>query len=155
MNIKQCLLAGLFLLTITLCLACSSKIVRGQAPIIRVSELSHGNGEISLQLNIRNLNGVALDIQAIDFRLSVDEQVLIDYQGPSSTNITANGTEVREISVPENEAAGALLDQLQKGEFKSLPYALKGKVNTTGDGSLRFNNEGHIYPVPGRPGHFR
>jgi len=48
-----------------------------------------------------------------------------------------------------------LLNSLQNGEVQSLPYTLKGSVSSIDDGSLHFEHEGHIYPLPGRPGHFR
>jgi len=153
MTPKFNLLAGLFLLTLGV--ACSSPVVRGQAPIVRISELTQNSESLSLQLNIRNLNGEPLDIQTIKFRLSVDDDILADYEGSASTNISANGTEVRNIQAQETSSGRQLLDQLQNGDVNSLPYSLEGSVSTSGDGTLRFSYEGHIYPVPGRPGHFR
>jgi len=44
---------------------------------------------------------------------------------------------------------------LQNGDVKSLPYSLRGSVSTREEGILYFEYEGHIYPLPGRPGHFR
>jgi hypothetical protein len=32
---------------------------------------------------------------------------------------------------------------------------LKGTVISKDEGTLRFEHEGHIYPLPGKPGHFR
>jgi hypothetical protein len=55
----------------------------------------------------------------------------------------------------ESETSRQLLDTLENGDVKSLPYSLKGFVTTLGDGTLRFEYEGHIYPLPGRPGRFR
>ena len=48
-----------------------------------------------------------------------------------------------------------MLDTLQNGEVKSLPYWLKGSIESIEDGTLPFQYEGHIYPSPGRPGQFR
>lgn len=125
--------------------------------MVRITELSHQDNMINLQVNMRNINGVDLDIQSIDFRLSVNdsEDELFAYQGPVGTNIVANGTESWSVDVEESTATRELLDKLESGDIKSLPYALKGSVISTGDGTLRFEYEGHIYPLPGKPGHFR
>jgi len=125
--------------------------------MVRITELSHRDNMINLQVNMRNINGVDLDIQSIDFRLSVNdsEDELFAYQGPVDTNIVANGTESWSVDVEESTATRELLDKLESGDIKSLPYALKGSVISTGDGTLRFEYEGHIYPLPGKPGHFR
>ena len=125
--------------------------------MVRMTELSHQDSNISLQVTMRNLNGVDLDIKSIDFRLTVNENEdeLFVYNGPVDTNIVANGTETWSVEVEESESSRELLDSLENGEIKSLPYALKGSVTSKDDGKLRFEHEGHIYPLPGKPGHFR
>ena len=125
--------------------------------MVRMTELSHQDNNISLQVTMRNLNGVDLDIKSIDFRLTVNENEdnLLVYNGPVDTNIVANGTETWSVEVEESEFSRELLDSLETGEIKSLPYALKGSVISKDDGTLRFEYEGHIYPLPGKPGHFR
>ena len=125
--------------------------------MVRMTELSHQDNNINLQVTMRNLNGVDLDIKSIDFRLTVneDEDELFEYNGPVDTNIVANGTETWSVEVVESEASRKLLESLENGEIKSLPYALKGSVTSTDDSKLRFEHEGHIYPLPGKPGHFR
>lgn len=125
--------------------------------MVRMTELSHQDSNISLQVSMRNLNGVDLDIKSIDFSLTVNENEheLFVYNGPVDTNIVANGTETWSVEVVESETSRELLDSLENGEVKSLPYALKGSVTSKDDGTLRFEYEGHIYPLPGKPGHFR
>lgn len=125
--------------------------------MVRMTELSHQDNNINLQVTMRNLNGVDLDIKSIDFRLTVNENEdeLFVYNGPVDTNIVANGTETWSVEVEESETSRELLDSLENGEIKSLPYALKGSVISKDDGTLRFEYEGHIYPLPGKPGHFR
>ena len=125
--------------------------------MVRMTELSHQDNSITLQVNMRNLNGVDLNIQSIDFSLTVNENEdeLFTYNGPVDTNIVANGTESWSVEVEESEASRELLDSLQNGDIKSLPYALKGSIASENDGNMRFEYEGHIYPLPGKPGHFR
>ena len=142
---------------VLLCTACGANIVRGASPIVRMTELSHQDNKLSLQVSMRNLNGVDLDIQTIDFRLTVNDQEdeLFVYNRPADTNIVANGTESWTVEVEESEASRELLNSLENGDIKSLPYALKGSVISKDEGKLRFEYEGHIYPLPGKPGHFR
>jgi len=123
--------------------------------MVRLTELSHQDNSITLQLSMRNLNGVDIDVQNIDFSLTMDEKELFAYTGPVDTNIVANGTETWAVEVEESETSRELLDSLQNGDVKNLPYALKGSINTTEEGKLHFEYEGRIYPLPGRPGHFR
>lgn len=146
---------ALLLLAVILTSACGNKLIRGASPMVRMTGLSHQDNKILLQLNMRNLNGVDLDISSIDFSLSVSEDTLFVYQGPVNTNIVANGTETWSVEAEESQDARELLDKLQKGEVKSLPYSLRGAVTATDAGVLRFEYDGHIYPLPGKPGHFR
>jgi len=145
----------LIFLTAILCVACGAKLVRGESPMVRLSELSHQDDNINLQLSMRNVNGVALDVVAIDFSLSVNDATLFTYNGPVDREIVANSTETWSVDIEESETSRTLLDSLQNGDVKSLPYSLKGSISTGGDGTLRFEYEGHIYPLPGRAGHFR
>lgn len=145
----------LVLTALMLTTACGTKVVRGAAPIVRMNELSHAENTISLQLSMRNLNGVELDIKLIDFSLSVEGDEFFAYNGKAETNITANGIETWTIEVEESPSSKQLLDKLQAGEIKSLPYSLKGSLTAVDEDKLRFSHEGHIYPVPGKPGHFR
>jgi len=155
MTIKNQLTTSLLILTAILLAACATKIIRGEAPIVRLSELNHADGQIELQLNMRNLNGVPMDVLSIDFSLTVKDKVLFSYTGPATTNIVANGTETWTVNTKENEVSQKLLGSLQAGEVKSLPYSLKGALTSSEDGKLKFENDGHLYPVPGRNGHFR
>ena len=147
----------LLLLAVLLCASCGSKGIRGEPPVIRITELSHRDNSITLQLNLRNLNGVDLNVKGIDLRLTVSEgkDTLIGYSGPVETIIVANGTESWSVEVVENDAGWLLLDKLENGEIKSLPYQMKGSISSADDGTMRFEYEGHLYPLPGRPGHFR
>jgi len=156
MTCKNISILALILTALLLTTACGgTKVVRGAAPLVRMNELSHTGNSISLQLSMRNLNGVELDIQSIDFNLSVEDDELFAYKGPADTNITANGIESWTIEVEESPSSKQLLDKLQAGDIKSLPYSLEGSVTAAEEGKLHFSHEGHIYPVPGRPGHFR
>ena len=154
-NYRKHLGLGLIFLAVVLSAACGSKLIRGAAPMVRMTELSHQDNKITLQISMRNPNDVALDIQTIDFSLSASDDELFAYQGPIDTNIVTHGTETWSLEVEESENSRTLLDKLQNGDIKSLPYSLKGSVSTRDEGILFFEHKGHIYPLPGRPGYFR
>ena len=143
------------LLFVMLVVACGPKLIRGESPMVRISELSHLDDIVSLHLSIRNVNDEALDIVAIDFSLSSDDQQLLLFTGPVSININANGTETWSADIAESDTTRQRLDALQSGEIKSLPYKLEGTISSRDSGRLRFEYEGHLYPLPGRAGHFR
>jgi len=145
----------LLLMMVVLTAACGTKIIRGASPMVRINELSHQDNSITIELSMRNPNGVELDIQSIDFSLLVSGDELFSYTGPANTNIVVNGTETWTVEVEESDSSRELLNSLQSGEVKSLPYSMKGSVFSQEDGDLYFEHEGHIYPLPGRPGHFR
>ncbi len=147
---------GLLIFLALLCASCGgTKLIRGEVPMVRMNELSHGADGISVQLSMRNLNGVELDVRDIDFKLSVKDDVLFSYTGPVDTKIVANGTEVWGVQIEESDHSRTLLNSLENGEVKSLSYSLDGSIGTREDGKLRFSHSGHLYPVPGRPGKFR
>lgn len=146
---------ALLAMAIALSPACGNKLIRGASPMVRMTELSHENNTINLQFSIRNLNGVDLDVLGADITISNNDNELLRYRGPVNINIVANGTEAWSVEVAESESTRQLLDQLEKGEVKSLPYSMTGSITSRDDGLLRIEYEGHIYPLPGRPGHFR
>jgi outer membrane lipoprotein-sorting protein len=145
----------LIILVMVFSTGCGAKIIRGAAPLVRMNELSHQGQNIRLELSMRNLNGVELNIQSIDFKLFVDDHELFSYEGPAETNIVANGTETWSEEVEESQSSRELLNTLQHGDVMSLPYSMNGKIYTLDEGVLRFEYEGHIYPLPGKPGYFR
>lgn len=151
-RIPDFILAALAIMLLT---SCGSQKIRGESPMVRLNELSHQDGVISLELNMRNVNEAPLVLLAIDVKLSVDDNELLSYKGSVDTDIVANGTESWSVDVPESDNSRELLNKLEEGEVMSLPYLLKGSISSKGDGTLRFEHEGHLYPLPGRPGYFR
>jgi len=133
----------LIILVMVFVTGCGAKIIRGASPMVRMTELSHKDQKIQLQLSMRNLNGVELDIQSIDFSLSVENEELFYYDGPAETNIVANGTETWSVEVEESQSSQELLNSLQNGDVMSLPYSLRGNVQTLEEGNLHFQYEGH------------
>jgi len=145
----------LLILLALLCSACGAKLIRGEPPMVRISELSHQDDTVNLQLSIRNVNGEALDIREMNFTVSNEDQQLLIYNGPATINIVANGTETWSVELAENGITREKLNELQNDDINSLPYELDGSIRTLETGKLRFEYKGHLYTLPGRPGHFR
>mgnify|MGYP001818069103 CR=1 FL=1 len=135
--------------------ACGGGQVRDESPMVRVSEVSHLDNDITVQLSIRNVNDEVLDIRAISFEMMTDDKPFLAWDGPATVNIAAKGTEAWSVEISASASGVALLDSLQQGSIKSLPYTLEGSVKTVDDNTLRFEGVGHLYPLPGRPGYFR
>jgi hypothetical protein len=145
-------LAGLVVL---LCAACGSKQTRGEPPLVRLNELSHQDNSLSLQLSIRNINDFPMEVLEIDFTMLVNDNDFIVHNGPVNINVGANSTENWTLEAAESSSNHDHLNQLENDEIKSLPYVMKGSIKSLKDSNLRFEYEGHIYPLPGRPGYFR
>ena len=152
---KRLFVMALLVSLIALTSACGNKLVKGASPMVRLTELSHADGTVNLQISIRNLNGVDMEMLGAELKLVADGAELLNYRGPVQMNIAANGTESWSVDADESDSGRQLLDKLENGEVKSLPYSLTGSITSREDGLLRFEYEGHIYPLPGRPGYFR
>lgn len=145
----------LLLTSLVLCSACGPQQVKGQPPFVGISSLSMQESSLSARLNIRNINDVELHIDAIDIKLRVRDVELTHYVNDFKLTVDPNTTE--EVSLDElpDIHARQQLMELESGVVSSLPFSLEGRVHTTRDGYLTFKNQGHLYPVPGRPGQFR
>lgn len=144
----------LFLLA--LCTACGgTHQVKGESPFVRISSMSFNGNSLTADFDIHNINDVKMDIDAIDIRIQEKNTELGHYASDLRLSIDPNTTEEVSLQVMAGENATQLLNELESGQTSSLPFSLEGRVHTQGDGYLAFKNEGHLYPVPGRPGQFR
>jgi hypothetical protein len=111
--------------------------------------------QVRVDLHLRNINEEPMPLLGVDLDLRLDDQPLGRINQALDSSIAASGFESVSLKVHASKASLALLLALQEGESRSLPYELKGNVTTAGNRKLEFDREGHIYPVPGRPGQFR
>ncbi len=135
--------------------ACGPSQVRGEAPFVQVNTWSIEGTQLSMALRIRNVNDEELPLTGVNFTVLLNEVELVTHDSASSVVVAANGFETLNLNMTASDEGTALLASLQNGELKSLPYDFQGYVVTEGDRRLRFQREGHIYTVPGRPGQFR
>ena len=145
----------LLLLIILACSACGSNIIHGRPPFISISKLSLQGDHLSVDFNISNPNGEAMNIDRIEITVRVEEADLTRYNEDLNLTIGANSTEVIEVEQFPDALVQDLLVSLMDFEIPNLPFRLEGRVHTEEDGFLRFKHKGHLYPVPGKPGRFR
>ncbi len=145
----------LVLLMFTFCVSCGPQTITGRPPFISISEMSMVDDRLSAEFNLSNQNEVEMSIQMIDITVTVNDVELTRENRDFNLVIDANSTEKVQVEELPDEFTRNLLASLRDGEVKSLPFDLKGRVNTLEDGVLRFEHRGHLYPVPGKPGYFR
>lgn len=112
-------------------------------------------GELSAVFDISNQNGVPMSITAIDITVTVGDAEITRYNENFQLDIDTNSTEEVSVEKMPDDFTQTLLASLDKGDLNSLPFDLKGRVDTVEDGVLNFENTGHLYPVPGKPGYYR
>lgn len=146
----------ILLLSSLLLVACGPRVIKGEAPFVRINGLTlNDQNRVTLELAVRNVNGIPLDLDQFSFRFHLEDSLVVDHNEQKMSNITANGTEMVRIAINSSATGISLLESLQLGDAASLPYDLEGELHSPEDGTLRFKHSGHLYPVPGRRGQFR
>jgi LEA14-like dessication related protein len=145
----------ILLCSLVLCSGCGPKQVKGQAPFVSISSMTVEQQSLSASFDIRNINDVEMVIDSIDLTIKVADTELTKYVNDFSLTIDPNTTEEVALNDLPDSTARELLIELEKDEVVSLPFSLEGRLHTLSDGYLRFKHEGHLYPVPGRPGQYR
>lgn len=147
---------AVLLLIAAACTACGGKqVIEGRPPFVGISAMSQAGGELTTEFRVENQNGVPMNIQAIDVTVSLGELPLAKVNRELQLAIDANSAEEIRVEEQPGDEALDLLGSLERREVNSLPFELVGRVRTQEDGYLRFEQKGHLYPVPGRPGSFR
>ena len=135
--------------------SCGPQIIKGRPPFISISGMSLIDDKLSADFDIRNENDLPMTIDMIDITVKVNDTELARENRDFDLSIGANSTEEIHVEELPDEFTRSLLDSLGSGEVKSLAFDLKGKVHTLEDSYLSFAHKGYLYPVPGKPGHFR
>lgn len=156
LSFRRRLRAAAVALLAALLAACGGiKVVTGEPPYVRVSAIAIDGDEAQIEFDIRNVNTEPLEVRAVRFELEVDGALLARYDRSLEAGVVPSGNDIVTVRLEPDAAGRARLEALEAGEAASLPYALSGDVLVPEEGRLRFENSGHLYPVPGRPGHFR
>ncbi|MDH3922974.1 MAG: LEA type 2 family protein [Xanthomonadales bacterium] len=135
--------------------SCGPNIIKGRPPFISISSMSLIDDRLAADFDIRNQNGVPMNISMIDITVTVNGVQLTRENREFELLIGANSVEEVNVEELPDEFSRNLLESLASKEVKSLPFDLEGRVRTVEDGYLSFAHKGHLYPVPGKPGYFR
>jgi hypothetical protein len=135
--------------------ACGPQVIEGRPPFIGISAMQLVDETLSASFRISNQNGVPMNIEAIDIEVTVNDVELARENKAFKLAIDANSAEEIRVDELPGPATRDLLISLENRKVASLPFSLQGSVRTLEDGILRFEQKGHLYPVPGKPGSFR
>lgn len=135
--------------------ACGPDVIRGRPPLVGLSELVLVGDRLDAGFRIANQNGVPMTISRAEIAVTVRDAELIAHAQALNLGIDANGAEDLRVEQAAEPFTLTLLTSLDNGELQSLAFDLTGSVRTTEDGVLQFAYTGYLYPVPGRPGHYR
>lgn len=156
---KNRLIRMAFLLLVALAVvsgvSCGPDVIKGRPPFVSISDMSLSTDTLSAIFVISNQNGVPMNIDAMEIAVRVNTSELTRYDSAASMLIGANSTEEVSVQKEPDDFTQKLLSSLDSGQLKSLSFDLEGRVHTLEDGYLSFEQKGYLYPVPGRPGHFR
>jgi LEA14-like dessication related protein len=152
---RQALTVLLLLLTAVCCFSCGPQVIKGRSPFISISGMSLADDTLSVEFYVRNQNGVPMTIDSVNISVTANGVELARKNSRFDLIVGANSAEHVSVDKVADKESLALLESLESGEVNSLPFDLKGKVHTLEDGDLTFEQKGHLYPVPGKPGHFR
>lgn len=145
----------LLLMTAIVCFSCGPRVLEGRPPFLSISGMSQVENRLEVEFDIRNQNGVPMNIDEIDITVKVNDVELARDNRKVDLLVGANSAEHLRVEGLPDQSRRSLLESLESGEVKSLPFDLKGRVHTIEDGFLSFEHKGYLYPVPGKPGHFR
>jgi LEA14-like dessication related protein len=151
-KITLCLFASLCSVLLA---SCSSHNIRGQSPFIQVNSIRLQAQSLSLDLGVRNVNTEAIMIEHIEFSVTLDDTSLAIFNAASQASVIANGMENLRFELAASPEGIALLNALERGERNNLEYSIEGVLQVSDNLKMKVKRLGHIYPVPGRPGHFR
>lgn len=147
--------AVLLVLTMSLLASCGPSIIKGRPPFISISGMSLEGDTLSADFDISNQNGIPMTIDSIDITVTVNDVELTRYNSDFKLTIDTNSTEEVNVEKLPDDFTQSLLASLDKGDLNSLPFDLQGRVHTVEDGFLNFAHKGYLYPVPGKPSHYR
>lgn len=147
---------GYLLILLSLALAaCAGGLVRGQPPLVGVSSVVLEQQQIRARVDVHNPNGVEMPVDVMELSMTLAESDLGRHSARPGITIHPNGTEEVVFDIPGDESARRELSQLESGQVSSIAYTVSGQIRDSAGGSERFTQQGYLYPVPGRPGHFR
>ncbi len=151
-RLASLLILSLALLAVT---GCGPNVIKGRPPFVSISSMSLDGSTLTTRFDIANQNGVAMNIDTAEISVMVRDTELIRYDSNEPLEVGANSTETVTTTGQPEDFTRTLLASLDNGQLDSLSIDVSGRVHTPEDGFLRFEQNGYLYRVPGRPGQFR
>jgi LEA14-like dessication related protein len=146
------------LLSAGLIAACggSARQVKGEAPQVGLEGLARSNGELLLNVSIRNVNDFRLEISGLTLRLEFDgEPVAETWSALGRLSIAPRGREVVQLTGTAAALADEQLQRLASGDKNNLRWHLNVVFDDVHRNSQPANARGFLHPVPGQPDRFR
>ena len=148
---------ALIALVATSLVACGGgpRLLKGEPPQVSINSLTRVNSNLQIELRLHNINHVPMDVSRISLTLTLDDYPLRVEENLPALHLDASTTEMARFTVPLPAEVDRQLADVESGARASLSHELSGVITERDGKDLRFRREGHLYPVPGRPGQFR
>lgn len=150
----------IFLLLIVLILSTSCggkhRVITNQPPQIFIANIETIGEDIQFQLQIRNINNIAIPNARINFEFYFADLPVFDGVQTLDLSLDGHGTEQAGWRGKASSEAIDSLNQLTAGSLKDLDYRSTGEmINLDSNKKLAFSKRGKVFAVPGKSGHFR
>ena len=83
--------------------ACSSGLVRGEPPYVKIDSLRLDGTSMEIGLGVRNINEVTIDVARIGFTVMLDGSELARFDEALDVSVTASGRETLRFELPASE----------------------------------------------------
>lgn len=152
---QRTLLMVMLLAAVTVTSCGGPRLIQGRPPFVGISGMRLVDNDLETDFRVANQNEVIMTLQSIALDVSVDSGVLVSEKRELALEIGASSSEELHVATMLDTGMRNLLTALESQAVNSVAFELKGNVRTVEDGVLRFEQKGHLYPVPGKPGYFR
>ena len=147
-------LTTFILILITILPACSSQ-VRGESPQVAINLLQLDGQQLTVELRIRNLNDVPLNITSMPYSIDFDGQALLHGGQSVRLSIGPRGTEISQERIAISATDSQLFAQLESRQIPNLGYQLEGELHSETNQRIKFDFSSRLFIVPGKPHEYR
>lgn len=141
------------LISVVVLAACATRVVTGHPPQVDLHALARDGQVITLDLNLRNVNDESLTLSQMDLRLELGDELLLHINQSLHLTVPARGRERVRVELAGGLAGLEVLGAVE--QEGSRPWRLQGSLLNEHGRGMNVEAKGWLYPVPGRPGHFR
>lgn len=136
---------------------CGSKPPRLEPPGIKLVDLRFTPDQADFELRVRLSNPVprAMPIGRVQFKVSVDEKELGQFEPAFTGELASLGEEVLTVTGDGSAAVLSALARLNSGDVSRLPLEITGQVVDDAGREYKLRREGWLSATPGRPWSYR